>query len=68
MTTQNSANPLAGIGISVVLSIILAAVGAIGFITIFEITPFAGVPILFVSLVLFAFTCTNTDLAELKPE
>lgn len=65
MTTEKSANPLAGISLSVALSIALAAVAAVGFITATQVNIFAGAAIFAVSLVLFAFTCTNTDLAEL---
>lgn len=65
MSTENKRFPVKGIGISVLLSIILAVVGVVGIVTALTVNVVAGAAIFFVSLVLWAFTCINTDFAVL---
>jgi len=64
MSIENKSDTLTGIGVSVALSIILALVGVVGFITATTVSVIGGAAIILVSLVLWSFTCVNTDIAE----
>lgn len=65
MPVENTKDTLTGIGVSVALSIILAIVGVVGFITATKVSVIGGAAIIFVSMILWSFTCINTDIAEL---